>query len=97
MSEYLKKEDVRRAVLHNEGQAVIAAIDALPVTERPEWIPVTERLPENDDLVLVYFTWKTFPVGEVDVSAYHPRAQRWETNWSITHWMPLPKPPEVMK
>ena len=29
MSEYLKREDVRRAVLHNEGDAVIAAIDAL--------------------------------------------------------------------
>ena len=24
MSEYLKREDVRRAVLHNEGDAVIA-------------------------------------------------------------------------
>lgn len=33
MSEYLKREDVRRAVLHNEGDAVIAAIDELPVTE----------------------------------------------------------------
>ena len=33
MIEYLRKEDVRRAVLHNEGEAVIAAIDELPVTE----------------------------------------------------------------
>lgn len=42
MSEYLKREDVRRAVLHNEGDAVIAAIDELPVTsineKRGEWI-----------------------------------------------------------
>ena len=95
MTEYLKREDVRRAVLHNEGDAVIAAIDELPVTELQGWIPVTERLPENDDPVLVYFTWKTFPGGAVAVSAYHPRAQRWETDWNITHWMPLPQPPEV--
>ena len=161
MTEYLKREDVRRAVLHNEGDAVIAAIDELPVTEivhcgdceaferleqghpagyckrdrkgcfsgswdidikrirredhfcrdgwkgdrnnldeptvteLPGWIPVTERLPENDDPVLVYFTWKTFPGGDVDMTAYHPREQRWETTWNITHWMPLPQPPEV--
>ena len=95
MSEYLKREDVRRAVLHNEGDAVIAAIDELPVMELQGWIPVTERLPENDDLVLVYFKWKTFPGGEVDVSVYHPRAERWENTWDITHWMPLPKAPEV--
>lgn len=36
MSEYLKREDVRRAVLHNEGDAVIAAIDELPVIYLPE-------------------------------------------------------------
>lgn len=95
MTEYLKREDVRRAVLQYGDNAAIAAIDALEKVKLPEWIPVTERLPENDDLVLVYFKWKTFPGGEVDVSAYHPRAERWETTWDITHWMPLPKPPEV--
>ena len=36
MTEYLKREDVRRAVLHNEGDAVIAAIDALPVIVLPD-------------------------------------------------------------
>ena len=33
MTEYLKREDVRRAVLHNEGDAVIAAIDELEPLE----------------------------------------------------------------
>ena len=33
MTEYLKREDVRRAVLHNEGDAVIAAIDELQPVE----------------------------------------------------------------
>lgn len=33
MSEYLKREDVRRAVLHKEGDALIAAIDELPTVE----------------------------------------------------------------
>ena len=51
MTEYLKREDVRRAVLHNEGDAVIAAIDALTVTELQDWIPVTERLPDLTEQV----------------------------------------------
>ena len=46
MSEYLKREDVRRAVLHKEGDAALAAIDELEPVELPEWIPVSERLPE---------------------------------------------------
>lgn len=36
MTEYLKREDVRRAVLHNEGDALIAAIDELPVIVLPD-------------------------------------------------------------
>ncbi len=78
---------------------LLQAIGKMEKTEitPPQWIPVTERLPENDDLVLVYFKWKTFPGGEVDVSAYHPRAQRWENTWDVTHWMPLPEKPEGIK
>ena len=95
MSEYLKREDVRRAVLHNEGDAVIAAIDELPVTELQGWIPVTERLPENDDDVLTFSKYELFPGGNIDVMCYYPRAQRWEIDRNITHWMPLPQPPEV--
>lgn len=37
MSEYLKREDVRKAVLHNEGDAVIAAIDYTTRLILPDW------------------------------------------------------------
>lgn len=33
MSEYLKREDVRRAALHYTGDALIAKLDELPVKE----------------------------------------------------------------
>lgn len=95
MRKYLKREDVRRAALHYTGDALIAKLDEMRPVEVPDWIPVTERLPENDDPVLVYFKWKTFPGGDVDRDCYHPRAERWETTWDITHWMPMPQPPEV--
>ena len=101
MIEYLKKEDVRRAVLHNEGQAVIAAIDALPVTELQGWIPVTERLPERADEVLIAYIEEYDDWTEeyaVSTATYMPRAGRWDyDHLKITHWMPLPKPPEVQE
>lgn len=61
------------------------------------WISVDERLPENEQMVLTIDT-----EGEMQVCFY-------ETAWegifqqchglvkiyNITHWMPLPEPPEA--
>ena len=54
-----------------------------------EWIPVTERMPEEEDEVLV--AWGL----SVDVAIF--RDGRWfripQELTKITHWMPLPAPP----
>lgn len=97
MSEYLKREDVRRAALHYTGDALIAKLDELRPVEVPDWIPVTERLPEDARDVLTYSRYKTFEGGSIDVMSYYPRAKRWELDEEVTHWMPLPQPPEVKK
>lgn len=67
------------------------------------WIPVTERLPEDEFEVLA----KTEYGGQV-VAIYDSEHKEWQ-NWSdeyreyygfcgymgkVTHWMPLPEPPE---
>ncbi len=95
MSEYLKRDEVRRAALHYAGDALIAKLDELRPVEVTDWIPVTERLPEDYEAVLVYFKWKTFPGGDVDQDCYNSSLGRWGTTRNITHWMPLPQPPEV--
>jgi len=59
--------------------------------ESMRWIPVGERLPENDDerqgqyLVAVEGKW-------VKISYFCPQFD-WDYA-DVTHWMPLPKPPE---
>jgi hypothetical protein len=59
-----------------------------------EWIPVTERLPENDTYILA-------TTDGVVVSAYwhNDRFYAFTANGvatvgCVTHWMPLPQPPK---
>lgn len=58
------------------------------------WIPCSERLPEDEDLVLTYKN------GRIEVQGYEKRRNGWISGgwfWSlatVTHWMPLPAPPE---
>ena len=64
----------------------------------PEWIPCSERLPEFDEDVLVYYPpWKDNPIQ----IAHMQQDGIWETsdgefNFSakaVTYWMPIPEPP----
>lgn len=58
------------------------------------WIPCSERLPEDEELVLTYKN------GHFEVQEYEKRRNGWISGgwfWSlstVTHWMLLPEPPE---
>ena len=71
-------------------------VDAVEVV-RGQWIPVTERLPDNFVSVLGYMTdaGPFPPVREcynVGNGFFFPAL---EGIHSISHWMPLPEPPET--
>lgn len=70
-----------------------------------EWISVKDRLPCPDDgrlLVVVRYYENSIPVTTVQIADFYtdlgygwqmesyPKGKR----WGITHWMPLPEPPE---
>ena len=75
------------------------------------WIPVSERLPDSDDEVLVY----PFPDNSygIRLGTYHPYECKLKGKWTyeeerhsyyeqveinnVTHWMPLPAAPEQTK
>jgi hypothetical protein len=52
------------------------------------WIPVTERLPDEDRIVLGYFPAKKGTSSEIQAT------RGWCVPILATHWMPLPDAPE---
>ena len=62
-----------------------------------EWISVKDRLPEHYRAVIVHGGVAFYDIGRkkwytlMEMDGYgEPR----EIMWTVTHWMPLPKPPE---
>ena len=55
---------------------------------KPEWVSVEERLPEDGDEVIVVSDGKT-------CASWHEAGDfGWAVGGKVTHWMPLPTPPE---
>jgi hypothetical protein len=82
-------------------EEVETAIEQAPTIDpeslRPAWIPVTERLPEENDVYMV----SAFDghARRVTFAQWQNRIKRWyltgsRSYWKVTHWMPLPEPPE---
>lgn len=66
--------------------------------EKQRWIPVSERLPEKTGLYLVY---SESGYMEVDYMYSEPIVDVSTADFNsldnVTHWMPLPTPPEVQE
>ena len=72
-----------------------------------EWISVDDRLPESkDDSVLAYFS-ENGGIDMVHIQDYfdditngvdddgNQLYTKWYISQGVTHWMPLPQPPEA--
>ena len=80
--------------------AALVAKESAELLER-RWIPVTERLPDvwrNDETAELVNYMIYSPDFGVDIGNYHAKAKKWlcmALPCTVTHWMPLPEPPEV--
>lgn len=67
---------------------------------QPKWISVKDRLPMEGQLVLVYlggYTGSLMELCSLDEFGGWVTDMRIAEDAPITHWMPLPEPPEVIE
>lgn len=74
-------------------------------TAKPKWVSVEERLPADDENVLVYaignnedsvvaMTGYTHNMYGYNIEGWRAPWQYFFYEYKITHWMPLPEPPK---
>jgi hypothetical protein len=88
------RDELIRALAYDRHQYMKGYADG-KADATPKWIPVTERLPEELRRVLAY-------VKEDGYDRYAFAVYEYEKWWdcfyihpvNVTHWMPLPEPPE---
>ena len=91
----LDKKTVSQCISSDYCRGWNDAVDTMP-----RWISVEERMPENEVSVIAFCTednhaWYAFrrgglwwrPGDRVSIKIFG----------TVTHWMPLPEPPEVTK
>lgn len=57
-----------------------------------EWISVTDRLPEDDEVVIICTDKNFVYAGELIGDTWFLDNDSWTE--TVTHWMPLPPPPK---
>lgn len=78
------------AVIADELNRLLAEIERL--REERRWIPVGERLPEDEaDVICGYAGFKSFPGYRQGFNWFDERDSH--LAFPPTHWMPLPEPP----
>lgn len=74
---------------------LVESVELCRKLEKPNWIPVTKRFPNEYTRVIGYMAWKAMTAIEYQNGKWYsvdhlaPLPDK-----AVTHWMPLPKPPE---
>ena len=94
---YLERHGVGMMTLCEAKQRAVDLIESFP-SAQPHWIPCSERLPEEDEDVLV-----CSEEGDIDIACWlpeqwtdEPHIEWWSGEYRVyaVAWMPLPTPYE---
>lgn len=80
----------------SDNKYLTKRIEAIPSADRPEWIPVTERLPEEGLTVLILAESGNIEFGQRDENKWEWLAESIADYWTeaeeVIAWQPLPEP-----
>ena len=90
---YLTETDEKRSLIAVEKNGVIkgavVTVFTDEITPASDWVKCGERLPKHGEMVLVFngnsIEIDALAIGEFDFECWCD---------SVTHWMPLPTPPQ---
>lgn len=80
------------SAMANDALALIERLESerdAALSKVPKWISVEDRLPDHNQRVLAYRAESRDTFEEFRMCC------GWAIKGKITHWMPLPEPPEV--
>ena len=106
--EYYNGFSGKSAAVQAVSDACVLAVAALREQEKRRWIPLAERLPEENGCYIVVACDEGCSAGEgiwydtvVVVAEYYEGSWSWDENGTeyditdiVTHWMPMPEPPK---
>ena len=93
-----KESNIDGAYGYMDTKSIVDVIDDAPTIEPMHWIPVNEKLPEKDAVVLatdgedISFAWVDGGMWVIFWAAIANRHWDWADSGEVIAWMPLPEP-----
>ena len=77
---------------HNNEYGIEALQMAVEILEQTRWIPVSERLPEDEQQILISLTWDNDITEVRQGNIGDIKYWKWYNHITSIAWMPLPEP-----
>ena len=111
INRHVKDRDAKTDIYNRAYEALLISMDVKDMEisnlssevsalrEQVRWIPVSEKLPKDNQEVLIYADLIAKGVHSTKSRQWSADGYYYHGDWydTVTHWMPLPQPPEEVK
>ena len=82
---------------YHEDALALSIKKRIAAEEKLHWIPVSERLPVNSNLIMFYTKYDGMRMGRFNGDDWNTVCNVKFSKMAVTHWMPLPEPPQEVE